>query len=161
MARKPKYTKEDFIKEAVNKMLEPHKTNYDTILEYPVFYNGIWYPSKDVYEVENNNLVRKPGNPVEIAIQSDREKLTSEYNKLKETVDGEQLKKLEEKFNQDIIKIRVWHWYEYYTWTEEEQKEYEKWFIEECRKRFRMTKTAAKKEASWWMLRYGLRVVKK
>lgn len=160
MARKPKYSKEDFVIEAVNKMLEKHNTTYEQVSEYPVFYNGVWYPGKEIFELnENGVLVPKKDNIIETQIQKNREELTLEYNKLKEGLEGEQLEELTKKFNNEILKLIMWHWYEYYTWTTEEELEFKKWFVDECRSRFRMTKKHSEQEASWWLLGYGLRTV--
>ena len=159
MARKPKYTKEDFVKEAVNKMLVKHNSNYDTVIQYPMFYNGVWYPAKEIYEVVGSQLRLKPGNVMEQQIQRDRTSLTNEYNKLRENIDGLELEELSQQFNDSILKTHPWQWFEYYTWTKDEQEEFRVWFVGECRKRFRMTKKVAESEADWFLLGHGLRVV--
>lgn len=159
MGRKPKYTEEDFVKEAVNKMLAKYDSDYDTVVKYPVFYNGVWYPSEEIYKVVNGNLRSKPDNVMEQQIQRDRTFLTDEYNKLREKVEGPELEELTQRFNDSISQIHPWKWFEYYTWTDVEQEEFRLWFIGECRKRFRMTKSLAEAEAGWFLLGYGLRAV--
>ena len=159
MARKPKYNKEDFVIEAVNKMLEKHGVDYKHILEYPVFYNGVWYPRDEIFEVRGSNLVVKEGNIIYRQIEKARENLVNEYNRLSSELDGEELDELKKNFNDNIMKIRMWHWYEYYTWTSSERDEFRSWFVAKCRKRFRMTKKIAEEEASSWLLGHGLRIV--
>lgn len=159
MARKPKYSKEDFVKEAVNKMLDKYNTNYDTVVEYPLFYNGVWYPGKEVYEFDGQKLTMKPENPMTQQINRDKENLSKWYENTKDGLDENQLTELTKEYNDKLTQLHPWQWFEFYTWTQQEQDEFKQWFVDECRKRFRMTKKHSEQEASMWLLGYGLRTV--
>lgn len=47
------------------------------------------------------------------------------------------------------------NWFSKHTWTEEQEKEFEKWFKTELKKRFRWNKYIINKEYSLWNLDYG------
>lgn len=160
MARKPKYSKEDFVIEAVNKMLEKHNTTFEQVSKYPVYYNGEWYSKDDIYEIGDNGVLKlKENNIISVQIAKDKELLTHEYEKSKIGLEGEQLEELTKKYKDDFSNIRMWEWFDYYTWTTDEKNEFEKWFIDECRKRFRMTKKTAEQKTYWWLLEYGIRTI--
>ena len=159
MGRKPKYSKEDFVIEAVNKMLEKHNTTFEQVSKYPVYYNGEWYQKNDIYEMGENGIKLKENNIISVQIAKDKELLTLEYEKSKVGLEGEQLEELTKKYKDDFSNIRMWEWFDYYTWTIEEKNEFEKWFIDECRKRFRMTKKTAEQEIYWWLLEHGIRTI--
>ena len=47
-----------------------------------------------------------------------------------------------------------------YTITEEQEKQFKDWYIKTVRKLFRCTKKLAEHEYSWWHLNYGLKLEK-
>lgn len=49
-------------------------------------------------------------------------------------------------------------WFMRYTMTTEQHGEWEKWFVEEYKKRIRNSRKEAKKEFSWLSLAYGLKI---
>lgn len=57
----------------------------------------------------------------------------------------------------DDVKDRKDNWYQEWTMTVEENKEWREWGVEELRKRFRYTKKWAQKEMGMMTLMWGLK----
>jgi hypothetical protein len=48
-------------------------------------------------------------------------------------------------------------WFQYFTWDEEEEEEYRKWFMERFLKVHKYPKKLAEREFSWFNLMWGLK----
>lgn len=58
-----------------------------------------------------------------------------------------------EKFDREFTNQS--EWYTKREWTEEEEREYREWFVNECRSKLRMNKKAANTEAGYFLLQFG------
>lgn len=74
------------------------------------------------------------------------------------------INKMLEPYNVDIEyvkanpKIEGIDWFSYYTWNEEQEEEFEKFFFETLKKELKWSKQKIKKEWPWFNLMWGLRV---
>ena len=50
-------------------------------------------------------------------------------------------------------------WYNQKTWTEEQSKNFKKWFINEAKKDLKFNKTMIEKEYEWFNLKWGWKVL--
>jgi len=60
-------------------------------------------------------------------------------------------------FDEEFVKQE--NWFSKKTWTEEQSKEFKKWFVSECRKELKFTKTMAEKEHAWFDLKWGWKTI--
>lgn len=58
-----------------------------------------------------------------------------------------------EKFDREFTNQE--DWFTKREWTEEEEREYKQWFVNECKTKLRMNKKAAELEAGYFLLQFG------
>jgi len=58
----------------------------------------------------------------------------------------------------DNIKDRKDNWYQQWTMTEQQNKEWRSWGIDLIKKELRLKKLTAEKEMAWFDLNYGLKI---
>jgi hypothetical protein len=86
-------------------------------------------------------------------------------DKYSQTIDILLSKMIEGRVPFDLVELKDkvknnldWRWFDDFTWSEQEQKEFIDWAIEIVRKRHYYNKAWATKEVGWFILRWGLKV---